>query len=120
MQQVDRAPGNDLQSFGTMLRSRIDATNAVIKLNSLVNGDTEATPVQFQAIKLAIDKCLPSLAAILVEVKDDRPKSIHDLNADLLMAGVSTLPDMQLIDSVGDSDSATEESETGAPRNDTT
>ncbi|GAF92632.1 unnamed protein product, partial [marine sediment metagenome] len=54
---------------------------------------------QFNSIRLAIDKCLPSLAAIMVEVRSDAPASIHDLNSMLLSSGLPALDTPQAIES---------------------
>ena len=88
MNQPARIQGKDIQSFGNMLRSRIDSSLAVDKLNAAINGEP-ITLVQFNSIRLAIDKCLPSLAAMVLQIQDDRPESIHDINARLLASGLS-------------------------------
>ncbi|GAG04782.1 unnamed protein product, partial [marine sediment metagenome] len=63
---------------------------AVDKLNSAINGEP-ITLVQFNSIRLAIDKCLPSLAAVFVDVAPTGPSNIHDLNAMLLSNGLPAL-----------------------------
>jgi hypothetical protein len=50
-------------------------------------------PLQRERVALAIwNKLVPSLAAMHVQIQDDRPKSVHDLNARLLLAGLDALP----------------------------
>jgi hypothetical protein len=90
MAQALRVQGKDIQSFGAMLRGRIDSSMAVDKLNGAIAGEP-ITLTQFHAIRLAIDKCLPSLAAMVLDVVDHRPQSVHDLNARLLMSGLDPL-----------------------------
>ena len=90
MNQIARKPGSTLKSYGTMLRNRIDSSLAVDKLNSAIAGEP-ITLVQFNSIRLAIDKCLPSLAAVFVDVAPSGPSNIHDLNAMLLSSGLQPL-----------------------------
>ena len=92
MGQMDRRLGADNGAYMENLRSRLNAIGAIGKLNDAITGLTDLSHTQFLSIKLAIDKCLPSLQAVLVEVQDNRPSSIHDLNAMLLSNGLDALP----------------------------
>ena len=86
-QALRRTESKDIASFGDTLRKRIDAGMAVKVLNQAVRGD-DVSRLQLDAVRIAIDKCLPSLAAVAVAIHDASPDSIHDLNALLLTSGV--------------------------------
>ena len=108
MNQLTRRPGKDLSSFGTRLRNRIDSTNAVDVLNAAIAGKP-ITMVQFNSIRLAIDKCLPSLQAVMVDVAPTGPRDINDLNAMLLASGLQGIDSTEenIIDAESDSEGGT-------------
>jgi hypothetical protein len=113
MGQPARYSESTMSSFGETLRQRIHSAKAVDKLNAAIAGEP-ITMVQFNSIRLAIDKCLPSLAAIMVEIKDDRPRTIHDLNAELLASGLDALDTgPQLIESTVEKVEAVQENSQG-------
>jgi hypothetical protein len=88
---------------------------AATALNLVLNG--KDIPLQRERVALAIwNKLVPSLAAIHMEVADNRPQSVHDLNTMLVLNGLDALTgESQVIDTTENSDQATEESERGAP-----
>ena len=108
MNQLDRQSGKNMRSFGTLLRSRIDSSLAVDVLNAAIAGEP-ITMVQFNSIRLAIDKCLPSLQAVMVDVAPTGPRDINDLNAMLLASGLQGIDNTaeNVIDVESDSEGGT-------------
>ena len=90
--------------FGHTLRRRIDAAQAVDKLNDAIAGRVELTGVQLGAIKVALGKVLPDLAAVQVSTDHDGPATLADVHGLLLAAGLkpeAVLP--AIVDSTSDS-----------------
>lgn len=74
--------------FGHTLRRRIDAARAVDRLNQAIAGEVELTGVQLGAIKVALGKVLPDLAAVQVSTDHDGPATLADVHGLLLAAGL--------------------------------
>ena len=89
MGQALRATGmKDIASHSATLRSRIQAGIAIDKLNKAIQGTEELSVTQFNCIRLAIDKCLPSLQAVMIEMNVNDSQSPADLIAQALAAGI--------------------------------
>ena len=87
---IVRRPARDLATWGETLRNRIQAGKAVDKLNGLITGEiTDMSRVQFDAIKKAIDKCLPDLKAVQVVVTQQDATTKADIDAMLMEAGLN-------------------------------
>ena len=96
MRQALRATQmKDIASHSGTLRERIKAGMAVDKLNKAIAGTEELSVTQFNCIRLAIDKCLPSLQAIMVHMNVEKADSMPDLIAQAQEAGIDP---SQLID----------------------
>jgi hypothetical protein len=110
---------HDKESLSEVMRRSVSVRDAASILNDcmvLTEGKPPPT-IQQERVALAVyNKMVPAYAALVIEIQDSRPTSVHDLNAMLISSGLDALTgESQVIDSVGDSDSATEESERGAP-----
>lgn len=73
--------------FGPTLRKRIDAALAIDVIHNALKGK-ETTRIQLDAAKVALNKCLPDLQAVTMDVTDKRMSSLHDVNARLLLNGL--------------------------------
>jgi hypothetical protein len=111
MQQLDRRK----ESLPDIMRKALDVRHAANVLNRCIH--EEGVSMQAERVALAIyAKTVPSLAAIHMEVADNRPQSVHDLNTMLVLNGLDALTgESQVIDTIENSSDVEEESETGAP-----
>jgi len=74
-------------SYWQTIRERIDCGAAITLLNRVVNGG-ECSQAQLQASMFIVNKLLPSLQAIPLDVTDQSANTITDLQAMALEHGV--------------------------------
>ncbi len=58
------------------VRSRIQSSMILNRLNSHVNGEVELTQTQVAAAKILLGKCLPDLSSVELTGNDDKPVTI--------------------------------------------
>jgi len=81
---------NELVSFGYTLRKRIEAGKAVHLLNQLITGEVEEISLtRFNAMRVALNKCLPDLKAIELDITDKRQVTKEDIDQMLMEAGLN-------------------------------
>ncbi|GAG15494.1 unnamed protein product [marine sediment metagenome] len=92
-----------IESLPDVMRKALNVTMAADVLNRCIN----EIPVSMQAERVALaiyNKTVPSLAAVALEIHDDRPVNVHDLNAMLLSSGLPALDTPQAIESTVEKD----------------
>ena len=103
MNQLDRRK----EDYGAVIKKGLEVRNAVSVLNACLIGrvsaegmpDIEPPTLQQERVAIVIfNKFVPSLAAIQLQVEDNRPKSVHDLNTMLVLNGLPALPDTTAIE----------------------
>ena len=87
MSMMADATGYRIRSFGETLRTRINVSMAVDKLNAAIMGKP-ITSRQLEAIRIALAKVLPDLKAVAVEFNDNTVTSKADIDSMLLAAGL--------------------------------
>jgi hypothetical protein len=91
MGQVVRWGKERPEAYWETIRERIDAGKAVGNLNRMVDG-IELPAQQERATLFIINKLLPSLQAVAVQVQHTQPASKGDIDALLLSSGIK--PDL--------------------------
>ena len=81
------ASGYRLRSFAETLRTRINVSMAVDKLNDAIMGKA-ITSQQLDAIRIALAKVLPDLKAVAVQFNDNTVTTKADVDSMLLAAGL--------------------------------
>ena len=105
-------------AYWETMRERLNAGLAVQVVNGVIEGDSAVTPVQANMAWKVVDKLLPSLAAISVEVSHKQAVSIDDLRnrAEALGVDPATLL-TQAIDSTAEKvESVQDKLDTPIPR----
>ncbi len=59
------------QSWGQKVRGRIDSTRHINTLQQIADGTIEGTQIQLNAIRMLLDRTLPTIKAIEVQVDSD-------------------------------------------------
>ena len=105
-------------AYWETLRERICSGKAVQVVNGVIEGDTSVTPLQADMAWKVINKLLPSIAAVSVEVSHKQAVSIDDLRNRAEALGVDPSQLLtQAIDSTAEKvDSIPIESDTPIPR----
>jgi hypothetical protein len=109
---------HDKESLSEVMRRSVSVRDAASILNDCMSPGKDKPPtIQQERVALAVyNKMVPAYAALVVEIQDNRPQSVHDLNAMLVLNGLDALTgESQAIDTIENSDSAAGESERGAP-----
>ena len=113
MQQLDRRK----ESLSEVMRRSVSVRDAASILNDCMLGGKQPPTIQQERVALAVyNKMVPAYAALVVEIQDSRPTSVHDLNSMLISSGLDALTDTsQAIDTVEKTDSPGEDSEGPVP-----
>ena len=120
MAQTLRTSGGAVKplAYWETIRDRLEAGNAVKVVNGAIVGDTTLLPSQIEIAWKVINKLLPSIQAISVEVSHKQAVSIDDLRnrAEALGVDPATLL-TQAIDSTAEKvDSVQDQLDTPIPR----
>ena len=120
MAQTLRTSGGAVKplAYWETIRDRLEAGNAVKVVNGAIVGDTTLLPSQIEIAWRVINKLLPSIAAVSVEVSHKQAVSIDDLRnrAEALGVDPATLL-TQAIDSTAEKvDSVQDKLDTPIPR----
>lgn len=72
------------------LRAKIQASQAIDTLNRVIQGTEEVSQTRLKAIQIALNKCLPDLQMVAVDINDNRPATMEDINSRMAMLGLSS------------------------------
>ena len=86
------------EDYSVVMRKAININQAAKVLNRCIHGDDSVTAQMERVAVVLFNKFVPSLAAIQLQVEDNRPKSVHDLNTMLVLNGLPALPDTTAIE----------------------
>ena len=88
MAQNVRSAGKRPDAFWETIRDRIDTAHAVTVYNEYVAGKHDDLQRAALAWK-AIDKQLPSMQALAIQVQEANPATKHDIDAMLMAEGIN-------------------------------
>ena len=79
---------NGYGTYPDTLRKRLKAGQAVHVIHQAIAGEP-VTRIQLDACRILLNKVLPDLQAVALDVSSDKPETMQDVSAQLLLAGIN-------------------------------